>query len=157
MAIFLCDLILDTGQQTLEFALHPAIMIPTIASLPAQPTVLENVTFVVTGFLFVLCVLTFLSIVTSFVGVICSRLIKEPTPASEKELKPEAIKSTVSPEPQKESTEDEEIPERILALIGIAAHVMLEGRPQKIVSIRGTSQGWAREGRREIFSSHRVR
>ncbi|MDQ8184416.1 OadG family protein [Pelagicoccus sp. SDUM812002] len=128
-------------------------MIPTIAAFAAKPTVMENVSFIVIGFLFVLVVLATLSIVTTIIGALCTRLIKEP-----EAKKPQAASISRKPEPRADGIETEgDIPEHIIALIATATHVILKGRPQKIVSIRGSSQGWAQEGRREIFSSHRVR
>ncbi|MBK1880574.1 OadG family transporter subunit [Pelagicoccus mobilis] len=135
------------------------MMISTIAALAAKPTVLENVSFIVGGFVFVVVVLATLSIVTSLIGVLCSRLIKEPT--AEQKPAPQAApaaKPAAAATKQVNGIEaDEDIPAHVIALIAAATHVILEGRPQRIVSIRGTTQGWAQEGRREIFSSHRVR
>ncbi|MBD5780292.1 OadG family protein [Pelagicoccus sp. NFK12] len=131
------------------------MMIPTIAAFGAKPTVMENVSFIVIGFLFVLVVLATLSIVTSLIGVLCTRLIKEP---ETKKSPPPAPAAPVAPKAQSEGIETEgDIPEHIIALIATATHVILKGRPQRIVSIKGSGQGWAQEGRREIFSSHRVR
>ncbi len=128
-------------------------MIPTIAAFAAKPTLTENISFILIGFLFVLVVLAALSIVTTLIGVLCTRLIKEPAAK-----KPAAAKAPAAPEPRADGIQtDGDIPEHIIALIATATHVILKGRPQKIVSIRAGSQGWAQEGRREIFSSHRVR
>lgn len=128
-------------------------MIPTIAALAAKPTLMENVSFIVIGFLFVLFVLGTLAIVTSVIGALCTRLIKEPA------AKPAAAPAApAKPTPRADGiVTDGDIPEHIVALIATATHVILQGRAQKIVSIRGAGQGWAQEGRREIFSSHRVR
>lgn len=136
-------------------------MIPTLAALAAKPTVLENVFFVVTGFVFVVVVLATLSILTSLIGVVCSRLIEDPSSASKQTPKAAPPPAPAS-EPKATKLVDgieaeNDIPDRIIALIAAATHVALEGRPQRIVSIRGATQGWAQEGRREIFSSHRVR
>lgn len=126
-------------------------MIPTIAAFAAKPTVAENISFIVIGFLFVLVVLATLSIVTSLIGVACQKLIKEPVVVA-------TAAPAAKPAPRADGIEtDGDIPEHVIALIATATHVILEGRAQKIVSIRGSSQGWAQEGRREIFSSHRVR
>jgi Na+-transporting methylmalonyl-CoA/oxaloacetate decarboxylase gamma subunit len=130
-------------------------MIHIIAAIAAKPTVLENGSFIVIGFLFVLTVLTTLSIVTSLIGVLCTRLIKEPE--SKKSTAP-APAAPAKAAPRADGIEtDEDIPEHVIALIATATHVALKGRAQKIVSIKGSGQGWAQEGRREIFSSHRVR
>ncbi|MDQ8180109.1 OadG family protein [Pelagicoccus sp. SDUM812005] len=130
------------------------MMIPTLAAIAAKPTVLENVSFIVTGFLFVLVVLATLSIVTSLIGVLCTRFIREPEPPKKAVVPGPATPSTPT---RREIDADDDIPDHVIALIAAATHVILKGRPQKIVSIRGNSQGWAQEGRREIFSSHRVR
>ncbi len=126
-------------------------MIPTIAAFAAKPTLMENISFIVIGFLFVLVVLAFLAIVTSTIGALCTKFIKEPEPkAKAAPAKPAA--------PRADGIKTEgDVPEHVIALIAAATHVILQGRPQRIVSIRGTGQGWAQEGRREIFSSHRVR
>lgn len=49
------------------------------------------------------------------------------------------------------------LPEHLAALITAAVHVTLAGRAHRIVRIEPASNGWAREGRRETFSSHRIR
>lgn len=46
---------------------------------------------------------------------------------------------------------------RITAVIAAAVHNVLGGQPHRIVRIEPVSQGWAQEGRRDIFSSHRIR
>ena len=133
-------------------------MIPTLAVLGARPSLLENILFIVAGFAFVLIVLAILSIVTSVIGALCTRLIKDPK--LEQKTKARAQSSQPTPAATKQVAgikADEDIPEHIIALIATATHIALEGRPQRIVSIRGSGQGWAQEGRREIFSSHRVR
>ncbi len=133
-------------------------MIPTIAALAAKPTVLENVSFIVIGFLFVVVVLATLSIVTSVIGVVCAKLIKDESEVATKAAPAPAPAAEPTPAPRADGIEtDGDIPEHIIALIATATHVILKGRPQKIVSIRGRGQGWAQEGRRDIFSSHRVR
>lgn len=46
---------------------------------------------------------------------------------------------------------------RITAVIAAAVHNVLGGQPHRIVRIEPISYGWAQEGRRDIFSSRRVR
>lgn len=46
---------------------------------------------------------------------------------------------------------------RLGAVVAAAVHTMMQGRPHRIVRIYETGHGWAQEGRREIFSSKRVR
>jgi hypothetical protein len=45
----------------------------------------------------------------------------------------------------------------IVVLIAAAVHAALGGQPHRILHMEPVSSGWAREGRREIFSSRRVR
>ncbi|EDY82120.1 hypothetical protein VDG1235_1740 [Verrucomicrobiia bacterium DG1235] len=127
-------------------------MTPTIAALSQQPTVSENVSFIIVGFLFVLVVLGALSLVTFLIGTVFKRLMAQ----HELHAKPTALAPAPVAPPASPKVEDG-IPEHIVALIATATHIALKGRPQKIVSIRGASQHWAQEGRRQIFSSHRVR
>jgi hypothetical protein len=44
-----------------------------------------------------------------------------------------------------------------LAVVAAAVHSVIGDRPHRVVSVRSTGAGWAQEGRRQIFSSHRVR
>lgn len=122
-------------------------MTNTLAALSAKPTFLENTSFIIVGFLFVIIVLSALSLVTALIGAVFKRAVVE-----QPIVKPKAAVAVSAPPPSEDT-----IPEHIVALITAAAHVALKGRPNKIVNIRGASQHWAQEGRREIFSSHRVR
>jgi hypothetical protein len=45
----------------------------------------------------------------------------------------------------------------VLAAIAAVVHVLMDGRPHRIVSLQPAGETWAREGRREIFESHHVR
>ncbi|MBC2605660.1 OadG family transporter subunit [Pelagicoccus albus] len=125
------------------------------AALAAKPTFAENVSFIIVGFLFVLFVLGVLSLITTCIGALCTRLIKD-EPKAKPAAKP-APAAAPAPAPASSIQKDDDIPEHIVALIATATHIALQGRPQKIVSIRSMGQGWAQEGRREIFSSHRFR
>jgi hypothetical protein len=51
------------------------------------------------------------------------------------------------------------LPPAIVAAIAAAVHVAVGGRPHRIASINPapTAAAWAAEGRRDIFSSHRLR
>jgi Na+-transporting methylmalonyl-CoA/oxaloacetate decarboxylase gamma subunit len=45
----------------------------------------------------------------------------------------------------------------LLSVIAAAIHSIAGDRAHRIVSIRSSAEGWAQEGRRQIFSSHRIR
>jgi len=119
---------------------------------------------VVVGFLFVVVVLALLASVTSAMGAWFTRQA-----ASSAAKAAEAAKSTAealsnahaSPSGATKASSNtpdnaEEDP-AILAVVAAAVHTALGDRPHRVVSIRSAGPGWAQEGRRQIFSSHRVR
>lgn len=55
------------------------------------------------------------------------------------------------------NTIDADEQRRITAVIAAAVHNVLGGQAHRIVRIQPISHGWAQEGRRDIFSSHRIR
>ncbi len=61
----------------------------------------------------------------------------------------------IAPSAPVSGTENIEAP--IITLIAAAVHAALDGQPHRILHMEPVSGGWAREGRREIFSSRRVR
>ncbi len=120
-----------------------------IASVPAQHGTSEHVSFVIVGFLFVVVVLAILALVTSIIGFVFKQAEKNAPVAA-------------APQPQAAVAEsgpyvDHDIPSHIPILIAAAAHTILKGKPHRIVNIRNVNKGWAQEGRRDIFSSHKVR
>ena len=62
----------------------------------------------------------------------------------------------VAAAPQSATTQGEDDP-AIMAVVAAAVHTVLGDRPHRVVSVRTSGPGWAQEGRRQIFSSHRVR
>lgn len=46
---------------------------------------------------------------------------------------------------------------RQMAVVAAAVHLVMQGKPHRIVRISPVTQSWALEGRRDIFSSHRIR
>ncbi|MGJ8640363.1 MAG: OadG family transporter subunit [Opitutaceae bacterium] len=137
----------------------------------------STTSIVVVGFLFVMVVLTALTAVTSALGAYFSRqTAKEAAKSAAAALKaaeafankataqPVAIEqpSTVAtqqaaiPSTAQADTEDEDDP-AFIAVIAAAVHSVIGDRAHRIVSVRSAGPGWAQEGRRQIFSSHRVR
>ena len=49
------------------------------------------------------------------------------------------------------------VPDHLPVLIAAAVHMALEGLRHRILHIEPASSDWATEGRRDIFSSHRIR
>lgn len=119
---------------------------------------------VVVGFLFVILVLALLAAVTAAMG---AYFTKQTARAAEKAAvaaqataetlsKSSASGSSTAEVSGKETVHDEDDP-ALMAVIAAAVHTVIGDRPHRVVSIRSAGPGWAQEGRRQIFSSHRVR
>jgi Na+-transporting methylmalonyl-CoA/oxaloacetate decarboxylase gamma subunit len=121
------------------------------------------------GFSFVMVVLALLALVTALIGAIFIRIDVRASAAAAaasaaaaaeaaEALKaatsdPEALDYESSVATASESGEDP----ALVAVIAAAVHTVIGDRAHRIVSIRPRGPGWAQEGRRQIFSSHRVR
>ena len=105
----------------------------------------DSLVIMVVGFVLVVTVLSALAgataLVGRFFGRIGSNVVRD---RSVTQLKVQADEGAV----------DEQA---IAAAISAALHVYLEGRSHRILSISRNAPGWAHEGRRQIFSSHRIR
>lgn len=117
------------------------------AATPAGPTALDNPMEILWGFVFVVIVLGILALVTQIIGKVFitvnkAQAAKAPKPAS-------PLATNLAPV----TAEDDEI----VAVISAAVHTALK-QPHRIVSIQSRGRDtWASEGRRQIFSSHKVR
>jgi Na+-transporting methylmalonyl-CoA/oxaloacetate decarboxylase gamma subunit len=124
-----------------------------------SPTVGDSQTLeiVIVGFLFVMFVLCALSAVTSTIGAFFARQAAREA-AHAAELAAEAAKRAEAAPPvvAPVKTPEGEDP-AFVAVIAAAVHSVIGDRAHRIVSIRPGGPGWAQEGRRQIFSSHRVR
>ena len=107
------------------------------------------------GFIFVLVVLALLAMVTAAIGAI---FIRFDAKAEAKAAVAAAAAAALAPAPtaDPEAVDYEEDP-ALVAVIAAAVHSVIGDRAHRIVSIRPGGPGWAQEGRRQIFSSHRVR
>ncbi|NBB78966.1 MAG: hypothetical protein GVY36_05900 [Verrucomicrobia bacterium] len=126
---------------------------------------------VIVGFLFVVIVLALLAAVTSAIGAFfiksAAREAAKASQAAEKAAKASAEGSShpaagapagASDAPAAAGQADAAADDPALpAVIAAAVHTMLGDRPHRVVSVRSAGPGWAQEGRRQIFSSHRVR
>jgi len=85
-----------------------------------------------------------------------------PVPAAPSAPAPQAVAKpapapTVAPAPVSAPAPSPELETPVIVMIAAAVHAALAGQPHRILRIEPVSSGWAREGRREIFSSRRVR
>ncbi|MEO0509328.1 MAG: OadG family transporter subunit [Verrucomicrobiota bacterium] len=120
---------------------------------------------VVVGFLFVVVVLALLAAVTSAMGswftkqaardlAKAAEASKQAAEASTKATASLAVEtSSVAPAKPLVNKEDP----ALMAVVAAAVHAVFEDTPHRVVSVRSVGSGWAQEGRRQIFSSHRVR
>lgn len=116
---------------------------------------------VVVGFLFVISVLGLLSAMTAAMGAWFTRQAARDSAKAAAAAQAAVQAATASssssaprPEPVAAPEEDES---DLLAVLAAAVHVAVGDRAHRVVSIRSSGPGWAQEGRRQIFSSHRVR
>ncbi len=138
------------------FVIHTTLA----ASAAVSPDSPSTFSVVVIGFLFVMIVLSLLAAVTTAVGAVFMRQAAQ----SAKEAAQSAKEAAQSGKPlgqstqaATDSTEGEGDDPAILAVIAAAVHTVIGDRPHRVVSVRTAGPGWAQEGRRQIFSSHRVR
>ena len=123
-----------------------AIPMP-LASLLENPTLRELIEFQLTGLVVVFSALISIWVMLEIVG----RFFRNRAPAPASVARPVAAVPVVSaaagPAPE------------LVAAISAAVHTVLKGRPHRITSIKVVEgqPNWAAEGRREHFSSHRVR
>lgn len=134
----------------------------------AEPGTAEIVTI---GFLFVMVVLAALAVVTSVIGLFFARSSAKAAgraaAAALKAAEAQAAAAKQSPvaaapeapaaaTPSAATSDSGEDPV-LLAVIAAAVHSVIGDRPHRVIAIRRDGPGWAHEGRRQIFSSHRVR
>lgn len=119
--------------------------VPILAVLPIHPTLIQSIEFIFSGFVFVLIVLAAMWILTSMVGMIFIRL--------DKKAAPKAASVKVAPVAAVAPAEDTNLP----AVVAAAVYAVMEDKPHRIVQIRPADDSWAREGRRSILGSHKVR
>ncbi|HAY99231.1 MAG TPA: hypothetical protein DCY38_00355 [Opitutae bacterium] len=138
------------------------------AAAPPDLPSTANVVFV--GFLFVMIVLALLATITSAIGAVfirqAAREAAKAAVAAQKAAEsarsvPAPLAGTFSPAVDPGSGTSGESAgaddSTILAVVAAAVHTVIGDRPHRVVSVRSTGPGWAQEGRRQIFSSHRVR
>lgn len=145
------------------FAIYSTLAQASAAAPTEGPS---TASVVVVGFLFVLIVLALLAAVTSTVGAFfiksaardAAKAAEASKKAAEASAQPGAVPTS---QPSASSTATTETSEgddpAILAVVAAAVHTVLGDRAHRVVSVRSAGPGWAQEGRRQIFSSHRVR
>ncbi|MFP4203085.1 MAG: OadG family protein [Opitutales bacterium] len=114
----------------------------------------EGAGIVLVGFLFVIIVLAMLALVTAGIGAFFSGYAaRESRKAAEGAVTAETEAPAADAGGEGIDVKDPEV----LAVIAAAVHTVFAERPHRVVTVRTPSLGWAEEGRRQIFSSHRLR
>ena len=148
---------------------HSSIQLAQAAAPLEAPT---TSSVVIVGFLFVVLVLALLAAVTSAIGAVfiksAARDAAKAAQAAEKATEASVKGSSHQPATTGGSATGsgsaaapgssgiDEDP-AVLAVIAAAVHTIMGDRAHRVVSVRSAGPGWAQEGRRQIFSSHRVR
>ena len=145
-----------------------------MGSAPPEAAANSTLSTVVVGFLFVMVVLSTLAAITSVTGAIFARQAARDAARSAKTAQQaaEALANSQSQSPAKAvatsaaaaprskaegAPADDQVDPVLYAVIAAAVHSVIGDRAHRIVSMRSAGPGWAQEGRRQIFSSHRVR
>lgn len=129
---------------------------PLLAKLPAHPLYSDALSFILTGLFLVLGALVTLSVLIAATGKIFRA--REAREIRNRQSRKAPVENPSADLPSSPSpTRVAAPPDDLAAVIAAAVHVALEGQPHRVLHIEPTSTGWAQEGRRGIFSSHRVR
>lgn len=127
-------------------------VLPPVAVLPEFPSLSEVIGFQVSGLLVVFLALGSIWFAVDLVGrIFIARAARQAA----------ALPAAATPATASASTPlvpDDGVPPEIVALITAAVHVTL-GTRARVTHVKPTriDGDWAREGRRQIFASHRVR
>jgi Na+-transporting methylmalonyl-CoA/oxaloacetate decarboxylase gamma subunit len=136
----------------------PASILATgwLAFLPDYPTVGESLTFQVTGLVVVLAALCSIWGLVELIGAIFKRI--EARRGTAAQLPVGAPVVPAEPATAGQAAGSPGLTPEILAVIAAAVHVTLGGSHRvTVVKPAETAVDWAREGRRQIFASHKVR
>ncbi len=123
-------------------------LIAAAEPVASQSSIFDALTIVIVGFTFVLFVLLLLSATIWSIGVFFTCMEKtESQPVVEKSETPVGDSAIW----------DGELDPHEIAVVTAAIHCVVGDQAHRIVSIRSGSSSWAQEGRRQIFTSRRVR
>lgn len=128
---------------------------PLLAKLPAHPLFSDALNFILTGLMLVIGALLILSGLIAATGKVFK--LREAEQLRKRHLRKVAVANPLAELPPPVAATPDTGPPALAAVIAAAVHVALEGHPHRVIHIESAGVGWAREGRREIFSSHRVR
>lgn len=120
--------------------------------LAAAPHFIETLGYL-SGFLITMLTLVAMWLITASIGQYFVRLEKRSQVVNVPQ-KPKEVAASPSPSP---APAEQSMSPQLIAVVAAAVHVTLGKVPHQIVSIKPADPSWSREGRRQIFDSHRVR
>ena len=121
-----------------------------IGVLPEKPTLVETIAYQVNGLIVVLLALGMIWGLMEVIGLIFRNRQQAPAPVAAASASAPAESITVGA--------PEAVPDHVTVIIAAAVATVLRGKPHRIHAIATASEiDWAREGRRQIFASHKVR
>lgn len=125
----------------------------SLATFREFPSALESIRYQVTGLMVVFIALGLLWVLMEILGAFFRRLA-----AAEAASKAAAQAATPAAPAVQVASAPPDLSHHALVAIVAAIHSTLDHRPLRIVSVQPAEHhDWSREGRRDIFSSHRVR
>lgn len=132
------------------------LALPPLAFLPEYPTVIETLGYQAVGLIVVFTALGLIWLMLEGMGAwfrgLAARNAK-PAPAAL------PLAALAAPAPNAAPLPPSPAEPHIAVIIAAAVHTVLRGQRHRIVSITTApeNQAWSVEGRRHIFSSHKVR
>lgn len=129
--------------------------LPPLAFLPEYPTVLETLGYQAVGLIVVFTALGLIWLMLEAMGAWFRRLAARPA----KPAAAPAAATPASPPPEPAAVALAAVEPPLAVIIAAAVHTVMRGRRHRVVSITPAPehQAWSVEGRRHIFSSHKVR
>lgn len=121
-----------------------------LASLPDDPGIFETLAYQVNGLIVVFCALGSIWLLLELIGALFRRAERLRQSAAT------AVPSGEEPAGEDTPMEAVGLEPAVLAAI-VAAVAVATDATARIVSVTPVDADWAREGRRQIFSSHNVR
>lgn len=125
------------------------------AVLPLHPHWTQGVEFLFSGFVVVMIVLIAMMAVMYGLGIVFggkSKKAAEAKSAAVKKAAPVVRSAVPAPAAAVAATGNQ----ALIVVLAAAAHVAL-GQSAKIISVNPVTSEWSTQGRRDIFSSHKIR
>lgn len=116
-------------------------------SLAVVPHFIETLGYL-SGFAITMITLVMMWLITAMIGQYFVRLERNVAATTAQAKIPDTVAAPA---------EKSAIPPQLVAVVAAAVHVSLGKVPHQIISIKPADPSWSREGRRQIFDSHRVR